>query len=201
MNGDFNVNGSSSGINNPLAHLNDSVNSLDPLNAMEKSLNDQVRLAITCFEFFWLLTYSQMPHTPHTPHTPNGGHNPMTPGGPPSVPPANDMQNGGSNSNNSNSPQHQQNILNSASNIMNSPQSLMNSPQNMMNSPQNMNQSLQQNIMNSIPNLTDVDLNFDPAAVIDGEGGNDLNVNYRSIWLWMSLTFDISCSYFPTTLT
>lgn len=28
--------------NNPLAHLSDSVNSLDPLNAMEKSLNDQV---------------------------------------------------------------------------------------------------------------------------------------------------------------
>ena len=27
----------------PLAHLNDSVNSLDPLNAMEKSLNEQVR--------------------------------------------------------------------------------------------------------------------------------------------------------------
>lgn len=27
---------------NPLAHLSDSVNSLDPLNAMEKSLNDQV---------------------------------------------------------------------------------------------------------------------------------------------------------------
>jgi len=59
---------------------------------------------------------------------------------------------------------------------MNSPQSLMNSPQNMMNSPQNMNQNMQQNLMNSIPNLTDVDLNFDPAAVIDGEGGNDLNL-------------------------
>lgn len=28
--------------NGPLSHLNDSVNSLDPLNAMEKSLNDQV---------------------------------------------------------------------------------------------------------------------------------------------------------------
>lgn len=27
----------------PLSHLNESVNSLDPLNAMEKSLNDQVR--------------------------------------------------------------------------------------------------------------------------------------------------------------
>lgn len=27
---------------NPLTHLSDSVNSLDPLNAMEKSLNEQV---------------------------------------------------------------------------------------------------------------------------------------------------------------
>lgn len=37
MGGEFNNN------SNPLAHLNESVNSLDPLNAMEKSLNDQVR--------------------------------------------------------------------------------------------------------------------------------------------------------------
>lgn len=38
-------NGDFAGVNNPLAHLSDSVNSLDPLNAMEKSLNDQVRLS------------------------------------------------------------------------------------------------------------------------------------------------------------
>lgn len=31
-----------SGGNGPLSHLSDSVNSLDPLNAMEKSLNEQV---------------------------------------------------------------------------------------------------------------------------------------------------------------
>lgn len=31
---------------NPLAHLSESVNSLDPLNAMEKSLNDQVKFII-----------------------------------------------------------------------------------------------------------------------------------------------------------
>lgn len=30
----------------PLSHLNESVNSLDPLNAMEKSLNDQVRILL-----------------------------------------------------------------------------------------------------------------------------------------------------------
>jgi zinc finger MIZ domain-containing protein len=173
LNGDFTTNGSNNSVNNPLAHLNDSVNSLDPLNAMEKSLNDQVNdleCDLTSVKLTALFDPLQMPHTPHT-------HSPLTPGGPPSVPPANDMQNGTSNSNNSNSPQHQQNILNSASNIMNSPQSLMNSPQNMMNSPQNMNQNMQQNLMNSIPNLTDVDLNFDPAAVIDGEGGTDLNVS------------------------
>lgn len=43
-NGEFsNNNGTSNnGNSNPLAHLNESVNSLDPLNAMEKSLNDQV---------------------------------------------------------------------------------------------------------------------------------------------------------------
>ncbi|XP_063699763.1 zinc finger MIZ domain-containing protein 1 [Culicoides brevitarsis] len=157
---------------NPLAHLNDSVNSLDPLNAMEKSLNDQ------------------MPHTPHTPHTP---------GGPPSVPPANDQTNQNPNSNSSvtnSSPQHTSstnnsstNLLNSsnpAANIMNSPQSLMNSPQNMMNSPMNNSQNIsnnanmQQNLMSSLGTLTDVDLNadlnFDPAAVIDGEAGGDLNL-------------------------
>ncbi|XP_053690285.1 zinc finger MIZ domain-containing protein 1 isoform X2 [Sabethes cyaneus] len=223
--------------NNPLAHLSDSVNSLDPLNAMEKSLNDQ------------------MPHTPHTPHTPGGGNSsghPMTPGGPPSVPSASDInssQSGGAgnvsnssssssgnsgnnsssnNNNNSNnpgnaasnnnqnnsshsnpsasslmhSPQHQQQqqqamamTNNPAANIMNSPQSLMNSPQNMMNSPQSMINSannLQQNLMNTMNSmmqgqhqtglvgLTDVDLpvdlNFDPAAVIEGESGNDLNL-------------------------
>lgn len=72
--GESNPNTTSTGPSsqqNALSHLNDTVNSLDPLNAMEKSLNDQ------------------MPHTPNTPHTPgNGGSasHPMTPiGGPPSV--------------------------------------------------------------------------------------------------------------------
>ena len=58
----------------------------------------------------------------------------------------------------------------------------MNSPQNMMNSPQNMNHL---SLLNSIPNLTDVDLanadlNFDTAAVIDGDGG-DLSVSSYSL--------------------
>lgn len=96
--------------NGPLSHLNESVNSLDPLNAMEKSLNEQ------------------MPHTPHTPHTPGSAHTPgggggaHTPGsshtpGPPSV------------------GHHSLNEV-------------------------------------DIP----ADLNFDPAAVIDGEGTDNLNL-------------------------
>ncbi|XP_038220119.1 zinc finger MIZ domain-containing protein 1 [Zerene cesonia] len=95
--------------NGPLSHLNESVNSLDPLNAMEKSLNEQ------------------MPHTPHTPHTPGSAHTPggggaHTPGsshtpGPPSV------------------GHHSLNDV-------------------------------------DIP----ADLNFDPAAVIDGEGTDNLNL-------------------------
>lgn len=36
---------------NPLVHLSDSVNSLDPLNAMEKSLNDQVILKTNFYCF------------------------------------------------------------------------------------------------------------------------------------------------------
>ncbi|XP_016965659.1 zinc finger MIZ domain-containing protein 2 isoform X3 [Drosophila biarmipes] len=47
-----------------LAGSDGGVNSLDQLNAMEKSLSDQM---------------------PHTPHTPGAASHPMTPGGPPSV--------------------------------------------------------------------------------------------------------------------
>lgn len=71
----------------PLSHLSESVNSLDPLNAMEKSLNDQVRFdTVTIFyeylfSHFLMLTVSinylftdasyasYTSHTPHTPHT------------------------------------------------------------------------------------------------------------------------------------
>ncbi|XP_046962929.1 zinc finger MIZ domain-containing protein 1 [Vanessa atalanta] len=96
--------------NGPLSHLNESVNSLDPLNAMEKSLNEQ------------------MPHTPHTPHTPGSAH---TPGG-----------GGGAHT--------------PGSSHTPGPPSVDHHP------------------------LTDVDipadLNFDPAAVIDGEGTDNLNL-------------------------
>lgn len=44
--------------NGPLSHLSESVNSLDPLNAMEKSLNEQVGCnfeCFVCFGLFWSL--------------------------------------------------------------------------------------------------------------------------------------------------
>jgi hypothetical protein len=86
----------------------------------------------------------------------------------------------------------------------------MNSPQNMMNSPQqSINQNMQ--LLNSIPNLTDVcaelttsaDLNFDPAAIIDGEGGNDLNVREKNLPhivnpMILIFVFSGSFSYFQT---
>ncbi|XP_020286659.1 zinc finger MIZ domain-containing protein 1-like isoform X2 [Pseudomyrmex gracilis] len=99
----------------PLSHLNDSVEriALDPLNAMEKSLNDQ------------------MPHTPHTPHTPQS--TPHTPAGgasgPPSVPPASQESTGNHNTSG------------------------------------NTNTTINNDTTTDIPS----DLNFDPAAVIDGE--------------------------------
>ncbi|KMQ95744.1 zinc finger miz domain-containing protein 1 [Lasius niger] len=103
----------------PLSHLNESVNSLDPLNAMEKSLNDQ------------------MPHTPHTPHTPQS--TPHTPAGgasgPPSVPPASQESTG------------------------------------------NHNTSGNTNINNDSATDIPSDLNFDPAAVIDGEGTGQEGLN------------------------
>lgn len=46
---DLNYSGSNEylGGNGPLSHLSESVNSLDPLNAMEKSLNEQVSFVLT----------------------------------------------------------------------------------------------------------------------------------------------------------
>lgn len=56
QNYEFGVNSTGPGSNEysggggPLSHLSDSVNSLDPLNAMEKSLNEQV-----CFDYFSII--------------------------------------------------------------------------------------------------------------------------------------------------
>jgi len=81
------------GHTNPLAHLSESVNNIDPLNAMEKSLNEM----------------------PHTPHTPGGAAG--TPGGPPSVSSLYNEQTMNTNANhaspsNNQSPQHKSNMNN-----------------------------------------------------------------------------------------
>ncbi|XP_065568477.1 zinc finger MIZ domain-containing protein 1-like isoform X2 [Artemia franciscana] len=108
--------------NGPLAHLTDSVNALDSLNAMEKSLNDQ------------MIGHSgnnhmQMHNGPHTPHTPNTPNN-------------SGMTSSGS--------------YNQGMNCENGATSL-----------------------NTSDPLADLpsDLNFDPAAVIDGEGHGQENLN------------------------
>lgn len=47
--------------NGPLSHLNDSVNSLDPLNAMEKSLNEQVSNVNQSFPLFYYSLLTNFP--------------------------------------------------------------------------------------------------------------------------------------------
>lgn len=110
----------------------------------------------------------QMPHTPHTPGGAAATH-PLTPGGPPSVSSIYNETNNNSNLNanhsspaQNQSPQHKSNMNN----------------QNLLDS---MSSNTLGNSRNtgSLVNLTvdlNSDLNFDPAAVIDGNSTNDLNV-------------------------
>lgn len=158
---------------------------------MEKSLNEQVNISNDGNKYEYPLTvhFFQMPHTPHTPHTPGGsGSHPMTPGGPPSVP---------SNHNESGSSQTASNNINSSpSNSHNSPQH--NNMSNNQNSTNNCNNNLMNSLINSqnsgLVNLTDADLtadlNFDPAAVIDGDTTNDLNVSGTKKCLFVRLGFN-----------
>ncbi|CAH2991654.1 unnamed protein product [Chilo suppressalis] len=70
--------------NGPLSHLNDSVNSLDPLNAMEKSLNEQL-LPETSVDPMELLSYLDAPAlgellaTPPSSSSSAGSHPPRAP--------------------------------------------------------------------------------------------------------------------------
>ncbi|KAM7358309.1 zinc finger MIZ domain-containing protein tonalli isoform 2-T4 [Cochliomyia hominivorax] len=155
---------------NSMTHLNEP---LDQLNAMEKSLNDQ------------------MPHTPHTPHTPGGASHPMTPGGPPSVSsahnePINNTPNGGNNSSNHNSPQ----TPSTPNNRM--PTAGANSQQQdgqQQQQQQTQQQSQQEQIINSLINSQSSDLvnlnegdlnaelnNFDPSNMNHADAANDLNL-------------------------
>lgn len=148
-----------------------------------------------------------MPHTPHTPHTPGGGtsnSHPLTPGGPPSVPSTHNdgnASNGGIGNHNSPvgntnaSPQHQHPHHNSS---------------NASNTNQNQSATNNSNLMNSLMggtqnsglvNLTEADLNadlnFDPAAVIDGDSANDLNVSYLcfNFQIIMKMENCLRCGY------
>lgn len=106
-----------------------------------------------------------MPHTPHTPGTAANSHL-LTPGGPPSVSSIYNDSNPNANQSSplqNQSPQHKSNMNN----------------QNIM---ENMNTNSLLNSRNGgLVNLSEVDLNtdlnFDPAAVIDGDNTNDLNVS------------------------
>lgn len=145
-----------------------------------------------------------MPHTPHTPGGAAATH-PLTPGGPPSVSSIYNETNNNSNINanhsspaQNQSPQHKSNMNN----------------QNLMD---NLSSNTLANSRNtgSLVNLSvdlNSDLNFDPAAVIDGNSTNDLNVSgpihCAGIGLFNKLSFITIiflnffflpfCSYFQT---
>ncbi|XP_022250299.1 zinc finger MIZ domain-containing protein 1-like isoform X2 [Limulus polyphemus] len=185
MNGSYDF---SSDFGSPLAHLNESVASLDPLAAMEKSLNQHEQQM--CPPTLHDQSSQQMPHPanssapginqsqhstnhqqyapptpsstqsqgmmqhgPNTPHTPHTPHTPGT-GGPPSIPPPSSVGPNGSNAevNGTNSNSSNSNPANSQ------PPSVTND--------------------NSLSHAADLsDLNFDPAAVIDGEGQGQEGLN------------------------
>jgi len=129
----------SSSSGGPLSQLAESVNSLDPLSSIEKTINEQVggggMPAPPTREERQPHTPQTGPHTPHTPHTPGGGQV-HTPGGPPSV-----NNNTCSSSNNHNS--------------------------------SNEGGGIPDTTTSDLPS----DLNFDPEAVINGEGSGNESLN------------------------
>uniref|UniRef100_T1PIR0 MIZ/SP-RING zinc finger n=1 Tax=Musca domestica TaxID=7370 RepID=T1PIR0_MUSDO len=145
----------SSHQNSSLTHLGEP---LDQLNAMEKSLTEQ------------------MPHTPHTPHTPGSISHPMTPGGPPSVSsahnePINNSTANGANSSSLNSPQ-----------TPGTPSARTGSSSGQQQHDQQQ-QSHQDQIINSImgpQSSSDLvslsDQPFDPSNLSNSDTANDLNL-------------------------
>lgn len=130
--------------------------------------------------FFLNFLNVKMPHTPHTPGAATGTH-PLTPGGPPSVSSIYNETNANqsSPSQNNHSPQHKSNMNNQQQQQHHHQQQQQHHQHN------SLIDSLTMHSQNggSLVNLTDVDLNadlnFDPAAVIDGENTNDLNVSFQ----------------------
>lgn len=151
--------GGSDLLGGPLSQLADSVNSLDPLSSIERTINDTMPAppARPCEGQTAPLppnpnskshnqnphTPQTGPHTPHTPHTPGGGGQAHTPAGsgPPSVGP------------------------------------------NHCTPPGNNNNSCNND---AVPDTTSTDLglpsdlNFDPEAVINGEGTENETLNVRN---------------------
>ncbi|XP_023177195.2 zinc finger MIZ domain-containing protein 2 isoform X2 [Drosophila hydei] len=162
--------------NNSLAN-SDGVNSLDQLNAMEKSLSDQ------------------MPHTPHTPHTPGAASHPMTPGGPPSVSSSHNepisggtpnASNGGNNNNNNSTGHNSPQTPGTPSRSLGSSTSMSNTDSQQQQQQQQQQQSQQEQLLNSLmssqaqlkfENDLSADLqNFDPTAAGLDNNGHDLNL-------------------------
>ena len=134
-----------------------------------------------------------MPHTPLNSSGTSGNH-PLTPGGPPSVSSiynenCSTPQNNNNNNQNANhaspashqqSPQHKSNIQNQ--NLIEGARTGPNGTVSGGNPNGSGNNNVNGN--SGLVNLTDADLNadlinFDPAAVIDGDNTNDLNVSLR----------------------
>ncbi|EDW33503.1 GL21854 [Drosophila persimilis] len=148
-----NFSGNHSDGSGGLSNGDGGVNSLDQLNAMEKSLSDQM---------------------PHTPHTPGAVSHPMTPGGPPSVSSSHNEPISGGTPNASSS-----NNNNSSSTGHNSPQT-PGTPSRMgggIGSAENQQQQQQEQLLNSLMNsqtqlkFTETDLSaelqsFDAAALL-----------------------------------
>lgn len=141
----------------PLSQLADSVNSLDPLSSMEKTINDSVvgMPAPNHHPHSHRNSNSDQnqphtpqtgPHTPHTPHTPHNGqvHTPAGSCGPPSV-------------------GYQHNSHNT-------------SPPNNNNHNNSSNSECIPDTTTSESGLPS-DLNFDPEAVINGEGSGNESLN------------------------
>lgn len=137
----------------PLSNLMDSVNSLDPLNSMGKSLNEQMNSLVNSASL-------------------NNAGIILGPGSG-----SNSMSSTGNNNSNSTSAQGS-----SHRSSLHAPQT----PSNMLNMGHQQQQQTQQQQQQAIRNDTlaqldlSSDLNFDPAAVIDGggEGQEGLNVSF-----------------------
>lgn len=180
-------------------HAGDTANSLDQLNAMEKSLTDQVSIVLhnyqwnttnrcPTFDNSNTKTHFTLPQMPHTPHTPM---HPMTPGGPPSVSSAHNEPST-PNANISNSSPQTPGTPGQPGGPTSNRAGSNESHQQQQHSQQSVQQSQQEQIINSLinsqpnglSNLNETDLNAE-LNMDNNDGSGDLNVSeiifYRGI--------------------